>query len=138
MITKSDVLTDEYLEAELIDQSQTLLCRSKKSYIPNQEFKDFFERLESVIDENNVTKLIFDKTSLSVFDQEAMEWYHIYWKEKMWAKGLKHHRKILPDNSLFETSVSIGRRKILEKNLDFSFDKFDIQYCSSVEEAMSK
>ena len=138
MIAKNDVLTDEFFEVEVIGQSQTLLCRSKKSYIPNKAFKDFFGKLESTIVGSDITTLIFDKTSLSVFDQEAMEWYHIHWKEKMWAKGLKHHRKILPNDPLFETSVSIGRRKILEKNPDFNFEKFDIQYCSSVEEAISK
>ena len=138
MTVESSVSTNEFLEAELINQSQTLLCRSKKSYISSKAFRDFFQELESVVIENNATTLIFDKTSLSVFDQEAMEWYHVHWKEKMWDKGLKHHRKILPANSLFETSVSIGRRKILERNPDFSFEKFNIQYCSSVEEALSK
>ncbi|WKN44020.1 hypothetical protein [Tunicatimonas pelagia] len=138
MVVKNDVLANEFLEAELIEQSQTLLCRSKKTYIPNKAFKDFFAEIESVVSNNDITTLIFDKTSLSVFDQEAMEWYHVHWKEKMWGKGLKYHRKILPNNPLFKNSVSIGRRKISEKNPDFSFDKFDIRYYESMEEAMGK
>ncbi len=138
MDVQSSVLANDFLEAEVIRQSGTVLCRAKKTYITTEAFKSFFKDLGSIIAEVGASKLIFDKTSLSVFDQEAMEWYHTHWKEDMLTKGLKHHRKILPNDPLFETSVKIGRQKILENNPNFDFDKFDIQYCDSVEEAMSK
>jgi hypothetical protein len=39
---------------------------------------------------------------------------------------------------LFEQSVITGRKKIARENPDFKFEKFDIQYCSSIEEAIKK
>jgi hypothetical protein len=115
--------------------SQTLLVLTKGSFIPGSEFKILFSKVGDFIKSEKVSKLIFDKTSLNVFDQASMTWYHLVWKPEMLKFGLKTYRKILPDNPLFRTSVQIGRDKIVRENPDWNLDQFDIRYCNSLEEA---
>lgn len=65
-----------------------------------------------------------------------MEWYFTEWKEKMWHLGLKTHRKILPDNKVFQQSVKIGREKIKESYPKLKFNEMDIQYKDSIQDAI--
>ena len=136
-VSNQTIIKNSFLEVILFKEESAIVVNTLKSYIPKDVFKDTFTSLEPHITGNQVNKLIFDKSALSVFDQEAMEWYHVHWKENMFAKGLKHHRKILPDSDFFKNSVKAGRKKIASKYPSFSFDKLDIQYRNSVAEALA-
>ena len=67
-----------------------------------------------------------------------MEWYFSEWKDKVYELGLTIHRKILPDNKVFIQSVVIGKENIVKKFPLGKFLKMDIQYSTSIEEAISK
>ena len=108
------------------------------TYIPIEEFKKLFEQVGQLVESENITKLIFDKRELTVFHQPSMEWYFTEWKEDMWAKGLKTHRKILPDNKVFQQSVKIGREKIKGEYPNHKFNEMDIQYKDNIESAIKE
>ena len=102
------------------------------------DFKELFNKIAILVKQEKITKFIFDKRRLTTFHQPSMEWYHLIWKEDMYKTGLKKHRKLLPNDKLFEQSVITGRKKIARENPDFNFDKFEIIYCKSLEEAIEK
>jgi hypothetical protein len=54
----------------------------------------------------------------------------------MFALGLKQHRKILPNDEVFKQSVKIGRDKINKLYPNGKFHEMDIQYSSSLEDAI--
>jgi uncharacterized protein YqfB (UPF0267 family) len=56
----------------------------------------------------------------------------------MYRYGLRSHRKLLPEDKMFERNVMAGRRKIMRDNPEFDFDKYDIVYCKTLEEALEK
>jgi hypothetical protein len=126
------------IQTEYIAEKGILICSSTSTFISDIDFKHIFSEIGEMVKHHNVRKLIFDKRSLKVFDQPSMEWYHVIWKKEMLLYGLKSYRKILPDDILFTKSVEIGRAKILAKYPEFSFEKYDIQYCNSIEEAIEK
>jgi hypothetical protein len=126
------------IDVDYIAQKGILICSTNSAFISDLEFKEIFKEIGEMAKHHNVKKLIFDKRSLKVFDQNSMEWYHIVWKKEMKKYGLKSYRKILPEDSMFVKSVEIGRAKILAKYPDFSFEDYDIQYCNSIEEAVEK
>ena len=126
------------IDVEYVAQKGILICSTKTTFISDLEFKEIFKEIGEMAKHHNVTKLIFDKRSLKVFDQNSMEWYHIVWKKEMKKYGLRKYRKILPEDNLFVKSVEIGRAKILAKHPEFSFEDYDIQYCNSIEEAIEK
>ena len=66
-----------------------------------------------------------------------MEWYFVEWKEKMYNKGLKTHRKILPQDPVFRQSVKIGREQISEKYPNGKFNLMDIAYSNDLEDALN-
>ena len=136
-VSNNTLIKNNFLEVVLFKDESAIVVNTLKSYIPKDVFKDTFTSLEPHITGNRVSKLVFDKSALSVFDQESMEWYHVHWKENMFSKGLKHHRKILPNSDFFKNSVKAGRQNILKKYPEFSFDKLDIQYRNSVSEALA-
>jgi hypothetical protein len=103
-----------------------------------ETFIKVMDEIEDFASSESISKMIFDKSNLTVFHQASMEWYHIVWKPKMFKKGLKSYRKILPKDPLFRECVRIGREKIRRNNPAFDFNAYDIQYCASVEEAFSK
>ena len=105
-------------------------------YIPIENFKEIFNYLTGFVRENSITTLVFDKRKLTVFHQPSMEWYFVEWKEQMFSYGLKKHRKILPDDRIFRESVKIGREKINRSYPDRKFHQMDIQYATSLEEAV--
>ncbi len=126
------------IDVEYIAQKGILICTCNASFITDKDFRDIFSEIGEMVKHHSVKKLIFDKRSLKVFDQPSMEWYHIVWKKEMKQYGLKSYRKILPKDSMFVKSVEIGRAKILAKYPEFSFEEYDIQYFSSVEEAIEQ
>jgi hypothetical protein len=93
-------------------------------------------QIEDFAEQNPVKKMILDKSPLRIFHQPSMEWYHVIWKENMYKKGLSVYRKILPDDNLFEESVKIGRERIIKENPGFNINKYDIQYCKNLQEAL--
>ena len=137
-IEKNIIEETPYLKAELLENGQALLCTTKKDYIPMQYFQDSFRNMGEFIKKNPVKKFIFDKTSLRVFHQASMEWYHVVWKKEMALYGLKTYRKILPDLAYFKMNVNLGRELIKKNNPDFKFEDYDIQYCNSVQDALEK
>lgn len=116
----------------------TYILRADSDYIPIEEFKKMFNALAAKAGENGVNKLIFDKRNLKVFHQPSMEWYFTNWKEEVFGRGLRIHRKILPQDQLFRNSVQIGRNKINKEYPKAKFHEMDIQYAESLQEALSK
>lgn len=108
------------------------------TYIPIEQFKETFNFIGELVDSEKINKLIFDKRKLSVFHQPSMEWYFVEWKEKMFNKGLKTHRKILPKDEVFRQSVKIGRQKIDNSYPNGKFKLMDIGYAETLEEAIEK
>lgn len=113
-----------------------VVVEATASYIPLERFKEIFNHIGELASESSIHKLIFDKRKLSVFHQPSMEWYFVEWKEKMFDAGLTVHRKILPDDDIFRQSVRIGRNKIASRYPNHKFNKMDINYSESMEEAL--
>lgn len=97
-----------------------------------------YQQIEQLVALHGITRLIFDKQSLTVFNQTSMIWYHIEWKQKVLALGLSTYRKILPADETFRMAVSICRENLLKENPGFDLSAFDIRYCDSVNEALEK
>ena len=116
----------------------TAIVEALTNYIPLIPFKEIFEYIGVLAKEKKLKKLIFDKRKLSIFNQPSMEWYFIEWKEKMYDQGLTIHRKILPTDDVFRQSVRIGREKINKNFPDKKYNKMDIQYAETIEEALLK
>lgn len=112
------------------------IIQATDTYIPIEEFKSLFEKAGTLVKEEGIQKLVFDKRALKVFHQPSMEWYFTTWKTEMLAHGLKTHRKLLPDDSVFRDSVKLGREKILRENPELPLDKMDIKYFESLREAI--
>lgn len=110
--------------------------KANSSYIPINDFKEVFEKVAELTEEHKFNKLIFDKRNLSVFHQPSMEWYFVDWKERVFNKGLVQHRKILPKDPVFRECVKLGREKIYKTYPDKMFNKMDIAYSNSIEEAI--
>jgi len=128
---------NRYAKVEVLEnQPNVCIITATSSYIPVEEFKSSFEFIGTLVANENVRKLIFDKRKLRVFHQPSMEWYFVEWKEKMYDLGLKVHRKILPEDEIFRTSVKIGRQKIEANFPDGKFHQMDIQYAESLENAI--
>lgn len=118
------------------DNSQIAIVKATATYIPFDQFKEVFEYIGQLTAAEKITKLVFDKTALSVFHQQSMEWYFVEWKEKMYALGLKIHRKILPADEVFRQSVKIGREKINKNHPNGKYKLMDIKYAESLEDAI--
>ena len=114
------------------------VVEATSNYIPIEQFKEIFNFIGQLVQEQNIHKLIFDKRKLTVFHQPSMEWYFVEWKEKMFELGLKTHRKILPNDEVFKQSVKIGREKIKANFPTGKYTLMDIQYSHSIEEAILK
>jgi hypothetical protein len=120
-----------------VDQHpEVAIIEATAGYIPIQQFKEMFELVSTLVSEKKITKLIFDKRSLTVFHQPSMEWYFVEWKEKMYDLGLKTHRKILPQDLVFRHSVKIGREKIKAMHPDGKYTQMSIEYAETIEEAI--
>lgn len=120
-----------------VEDQATAVVNATGTYITIEEFKSIFNFLGTVVINNNITKLVFDKTALNVFHQPSMEWYFVDWKEKMFNVGLKTHRKILPQDEVFKQSVKIGREQINVKYPNGKFHQMDIQYFDNLDDAIN-
>lgn len=120
-----------------VEDQATAVVNATGTYITIEEFKSIFNFLGTVVINNNITKLVFDKTALNVFHQPSMEWYFVDWKEKMFNVGLKTHRKILPQDEVFKQSVKIGREQINAKYPNGKFHQMDIQYFDNLDDAIN-
>ncbi len=133
-----EVYVTKHAVISFIPSKQIAICSVTAAYIPISDFKAIFSKVGEMVKKENITKFIFDKRKMTVFHQPSMEWYHLNWKEDMYKVGLKKHRKLLPDDKLFEQSVITGRKKITRENPSFNYNKYDIMYCLSMEEAIEK
>jgi hypothetical protein len=117
--------------------SKSLICQLQLSYIAIEDFKQLFARCSALLQEQPAERFIFDKRSLRAFHQPSMEWYFVHWKQEVYRNsGLRVHRKILPYAAWFKTCVEAGRHEIAKKYPDTRFDMLDIQYASSIAEAL--
>ena len=123
-----------YLEEE----KNILIVKVIRAYIPLDEFKEIFEKVNELISFHSINKLVFDKRKLKVFHQPSMEWHFVEWKEEAYNLGLKVIRKILPDDMVFKQCAKIGRAKIEGENPHAKFNEMDICYTDSIEEALKE
>lgn len=137
VLTNISVAKTQYGAVEYVAEEKTVILTFKEAFVPFQAFKDLMAAIETLAVKHKISKMIFDKSSLKVFHQPSMEWYHVEWKMSMLRKGLKTYRKILPQDEMFRQSVKVGREKIAKQHPYFDFKKFDIKYCNSVEEAFN-
>jgi hypothetical protein len=142
MLTISQVLLENrYAKVYQLDENpHALVCEILVSYVPEQSFRELFAQIGEFVKKSKdvIQKFIFDKSKLTTFHQASMVWYHVEWKPEMLKYGLCSYRKILPADTLFKKSVEIGRNKIAQEHPSFEWDKYDIQYCESIEEALEK
>ncbi|EMR01650.1 hypothetical protein [Cesiribacter andamanensis] len=118
-------------------QHQALICQTLAPYISIEAFKEIFSTCSSLVADRGIGRFIFDKRSLRAFHQPSMEWYFVEWKQEMYhAHGLRIHRKILPYEPWFKKCVEAGREEIYQKYPEAVFDKLDIRYTASIEEAL--
>ncbi len=121
-----------YLEAPKI-----VIVETKAEYIPIEHFKDTFHHIGELVQTGCNNKFIFNKRELRAFHQPSMEWYYVVWKRDMLAHGLQTHRKILPDEPWFRKSVMIAKEQIKRQYPNNVLDQLDIQYCDTLEAAIT-
>lgn len=130
------IYESKFARVATLDSGQVIICQATDMFIPTEYFTSLYKEIGEYIKSGKVSKLIFDKRSLKIFDQKAMTWYHIVWKKEMLTYGLKTWRKLLPQDATFRMSVGIGKDKIKNNHPDFDFNLFDIKYVESFKEAL--
>jgi hypothetical protein len=115
-----------------------VLCQARKAYLPHEIFVETYRQIEPLVSRHGITKLVFDKQHLRIFNQASMVWYHIHWKQQMYERGLNAYRKILPADETFRMAVSICRDNLTKEHPGFDLSKFDIRYCNSLAEALAE
>lgn len=126
-----------YGQAWYLPEKKAIICELTDSYVPIERFKEIFTEMQEKTAKLEVQRFVFDKRHLRVFHQPSMEWYFVEWKKEMYQKGLTEHRKLLPEGEdWFKQAVKAGRALIEEKYPDLILSKLDIQYCSSIKEAL--
>ena len=133
-----EIASFKHANVFLVPEEKTIIIEATLEHIPFAHFQHIFQEVGEVVRKEGITKLIFDKRSLKVFDPQSMEWYFTQWKEEMFACGLTTHRKIMPKNQLFKYSVDMSRNSIYEKFPKSKFHQIDIRYTNSVEEALAE
>jgi hypothetical protein len=128
----------EHCDIFTVENKAVLIIKATSNYIPIEEFKEVFAQATSLIDTLHIEKIIFDKRRMRVFHQPSMEWYYVQWKEELLNKGIKTHRKLLPDDEVFQKSVELGKAKINEKYPDLRLKEMDIQYYDDLQEAIDR
>ena len=119
-----------------ISDKPMLVVQATSEFIPYEEFQTIFRAVGEIVEREKISKLVFDKRSLRVFDPESMEWYFTQWKEEMYERGLRTHYKIMPEHIPFKYSVDLARQQIFEQHPNARFHRMDIRYIDSVEEAL--
>ena len=135
-MTSTLVAATQSGKVEYLPDEQTVMLTFKGKFVPLPAFQNLLACVTALSKKEKVTKMIFDKSSLKVFHQPSMEWYHAEWKPQMRQSGLRVYRKILPPDLLFVQSLAVGREKILKSNSAFDPRQYDIQYCQDLEEAL--
>lgn len=131
------VIEKDYGKVFLLPEKQIMICELTSEYVPIEEFREIFTETVPFIEKHSIKKFIFDKQNMRVFHQPSMEWYFVSWKQEIYGKGLTSHRKILPkDQPAFNLAVEAGRAKILSDYKDTVIPKLDIQYKSTIQEAI--
>lgn len=131
------VINKDYGKVFLLPDNQIMICELTKEYVPIEEFREIFSETVPLIEKYQIKKFIFDKQNLRVFHQPSMEWYFIVWKQEIYEKGLKIHRKILPQNEpTFKLAVEAGRAKIMSEYKDTIIPLLDIQYKTNIKDAI--
>ncbi|MGB3850429.1 MAG: hypothetical protein WA958_10720 [Tunicatimonas sp.] len=131
-------VSHKYADILRVPGEPVLVIQTTAASVPLAGFKEIFTEAGRIIEQEGITKLVFDKRSFRVFDPEAMEWYFTQWKEGMFDHGLRTHRKIMPASIPFKYSVDQSRKSIYERFPNGKFRQMDIQYVASVEEAVAK
>ena len=122
----------------LLAQARTVLCQARKAYLPHEIFVETYRQIEPLVSRHGITKLVFDKQYLRIFNQTSMIWYHIHWKQHLYGQGPNAYRKILPADETFPMAVSICRDNLMKEHAGFDLPKFDIRYCNSLAEALAE
>lgn len=133
-----EYLVGKHATISTVEAMPIAICTVTAAYIPKAEFEKLLHIAGELIQQEGITKFIFDKRELTAFHQPSMEWYHLVWKEDMYKAGLRSHRKLLPDDKIFQRNVAEGRKRIARENPWYDFDKYDIVYCRTLEEAIEK
>ncbi|MFP4089965.1 MAG: hypothetical protein ACLFUB_18715 [Cyclobacteriaceae bacterium] len=128
----------EHTDIFLIKDKPVLIIKASDTYIPIEEFKEVFAAASRIIENRPIQKIIFDKRRLQVFHQPSMEWYYVHWKDALLEKGIKSHRKLLPNDQVFQKSVELGKARIMEKYPRIRVAEMDIQYFDDLQEAIDK
>jgi DNA polymerase elongation subunit (family B) len=131
------VIDKEFGHVFVLPEQNTMVCELTKEYVPIEQFKEIFEATVPFIKQYAIKKFVFDKQYLRVFHQPSMEWYFVFWKKEIFELGLRVHRKILPQNQpMFSLAVEAGRAKIMEDYKDTVISLLDIQYKTTLKEAI--
>ncbi len=136
--TAEVALENPHVAVYLLPQVRTVLCQARKAYLPHKVFVETYRKVEELVRGHGITKLVFDKQPMRIFNQASMIWYHVHWKQKMYDQGLYTYRKILPPDEAFRLAVSICRDNLTKEHPGFDLSKFDIRYCNSLAEALAK
>jgi len=121
-----------------IPKAKTLVCEAVHEYMPQDDFKILFTEISNYVAKYRPENFVFDKRALKAFHQPSMEWYFTEWKNDMSKLyGLKKHRKLLPNITWFALAVKAGRAELAKKYPEAEFHNLDIQYKSSILEAVN-
>jgi hypothetical protein len=127
---------ERYAKVLVNETEGIIICELLIDYVPIEDFKNIFHKISSIIEKGTYYKFIFDKRALRAFHQPSMEWYFLDWKKEVYYKGIKTHRKILPDENWFVKMVMIAKKDIVANNPGNIINKLDIKYCDTLEEAI--
>ena len=120
-----------------LEDSKIVIGETLAEYVPIEHFKDTFHQVGELVRAGYNARFIFDKRALRAFHQPSMEWYYVEWKRDMLAHGLRVHRKLLPAEPWFRKSVMIAKEQIQRQYPDNVIDRLDIQYCDTLEDAIT-
>jgi hypothetical protein len=123
-------------KVEVLEDEKIIIVTSTSNYIPEKQFKEIFNSILDLVKEKSYEKLIFDKRKMSVFHQPSMEWYYLEWKPEALKYGLRLHRKILPDNMVFNNSVQLCKKMLDEQYPDAKYHSIDLEYKNTLEHAI--
>jgi hypothetical protein len=128
----------DHTDIFLVENKPILIIQASDTYIPIEEFKEVFATATQITEQQNIEKIIFDKRKLRVFHQPSMEWYYVHWKDALFDKGIKTHRKLLPDDQVFHKNVELGKARIMEQYPRIRVAQMDIQYFDQLQDAIDK
>jgi hypothetical protein len=132
-----DAFESRFARVYYLEEQGIIINEVKAEYIPIEHFKDTFFHISELVRAGHNAKFVFDKRALRAFHQPSMEWYYVVWKRDMLEHGLRVHRKILPTEPWFRKSVMIAKEQIQRQYPDNVFAQLDIQYCDTLETAIT-